>query len=486
MLSNSSVAIGVNLAEICSDAGLKLVPKQLTLLNELNNSITNNLFTNIDQREFIEPAILSSSLGNEQENRIGKVYVQSTHDGIMDNYIEDLSKLVTGYISFARNVVNKEVNLLKENVEERLSNYKYKEAEDFFNVKYFKLDNVFNSYLVDNEIKTYRDSSGKYFFDSMSLRKITEEDFDLCKYILTGDEEQDLVIQSWFNAVGKEKATGLIIENIREYNLSVDELLDYSLVNYLFYRNLVEKNDLDLGYSSVQLRSKATSNRDYFGNKLCIALDLYRKDIRNGKLLSSNSDVAFSYFNTNALNITVYEESFAKLAEAGCNIEVLFGFISSSNTNNITVDELVNNKENYLQKWNNTRSLYLISINNNRLDIFKQLLRETYESSLTKTDLSEEEQGFLNENPKFLEESRCLGNAYIDQLHLSDIDDVDSICLDLVAKIRYRFTNSYYILREMKEILCLSDNVQPLEAALFATIRYITDYLVDQLDIVKF
>jgi len=485
MLSNSSVVIGTNLAEICVDRNLQLIPKKLTLLDELTAAVSNNLFTTVSNRELIEPAIIAASSGIESERKGIKSYIQSSHDTIMDNYIVDLANLVTNYISFARNVVNKEVNLLKESLETALANYRYKEPEDFFNVKYYKLHEVYNSYLVENEISSYKDSSSKYFFESMNLNKITEESFDLAKYILTGDEEQDLLIQDWFSSIGKNRAISFIIENIPEYSLSTDALLDYSLVNYLFYRNLVEKSDIDLGLTTVQLRTKATSNRDYFGNKLNVALELYRKDIRNGKILSSSSETSFSYFNINPLNITVYEESFAKLAEGGGNIEVLFGFIVTNNTNDVTVDHLLENKEDYQQKWMNIRSLYMIFLNNNRLNIFKQILREVFENSLNKTEISEEEQSFLNENPGFIDETKRLGNEYIDQLHISDINDLDTITLDLVAKIRYRFTNAYFILKEMKENLALSNDMEPLEAALFATVKYVTDYLCEQVDVVR-
>lgn len=485
MLSNSSVVIGTNLAEICVDRNLRLVPKQLTLVNELTNAINNNMFSAINQRDYVEPAILMAASGVENENRGVKSYQQSSHDTFMDSSVEDLSKLVGSYISFARNVVNKEVTLLKESLEGGLSAYKYKEPEDFFNVTYFKLHEVFSSYLVNNEIGSYKDSSRKYFFESMSLSKVTEPEFDLAKYLLTGDEEQDTVLQGWFAVIGQPRALQFITENIPEYSLSTDALLDYALVNYVFYRNLVERSDLDLGLTSVQLRTKATSNRDYFGNKLGVALELYRKDIRIGKLLSSSSETQFSYFNASPLNITVYEENFAKLAEGGANIEVLFGFIATSSSNDINVDALIAGKEDYLQKWTNTRSLYLISLNNNRLAIFKQILRETFASSLGK-DMSEDEQGFLNENPHFLDETKTLGHAYIDQLEVSDIDDLDHIALELVARSRYRFTNAHFILKEMQEILNMSDSVTPLEAALYATVKYITDYLVEQLDVVKF
>ena len=483
MLNQSSVTIGTNLAEIVANANIKLVPKQSTLLQELVAAINNNMFSKIEKRDYIEPTILQASLGNEVVVKNIKSYSQSSHDTLMDNYITDLSNIITNHISFARNVVNKEVTKLKEKIQEGLSTFKYKEAEDFFSISYFKLSDVFRSFIVENEINSYKGATAKFFFDSVDLSKIVKEDFDLLAYILTGDEEQDKLISAWFATLGKDKAFGFIADNIPEYALSVNNLLDYSLVNYLFYRNLLNRADLDLGYSSIQLNSKASANRDYFGNKLCVAIDLYNRDITSKKLLTTDSETAFSYFNDKPLSITIYEESFAKLAEAGLSIEVLFGFISSENRNNITVDELVAGKDNYISKWNNTRSLYLISMNNSKLDIFKQIVTQKFEESVN--ELTEEEKEVTNNSPKFIADTKEIGVKYIDQLQLSEIDNVDKICLDLVARIRFRFSNAFFILNEMSEILKMSDNIQPLEAALYASLKYVADFLLEQVDIVK-
>jgi hypothetical protein len=39
----------------------------------------------------------------------------------MDNYQVDLSNIITNHIAFARGVVNKEINLLKEKIQQGLS-----------------------------------------------------------------------------------------------------------------------------------------------------------------------------------------------------------------------------------------------------------------------------------------------------------------------------------------------------------------------------
>ena len=487
MLNHSSTVVGANLAEILVDRGIKLVPKSQTLLSELCAAISNNMLSYPgNDKSFIASSLVGASTGYEKVDRGGvKEYVGSPHDTFMDNYIEDLSKLVSGYIGFARSVVNKEVTLLKEEVVEGLSSFRHKEPEDFFSVKYFKLGEVFRTYLVQDEIKSYLGGS-KVAYEDMSLKKVAEEDFDLAGYLATGDSDLDGLLGGWLAEMGAPRAKGYIVDRVAEYDMGLDTLADYALVNYLFYRNLVQKTDLDLGYSLATLRTKASANRDYFGNKLAIVIEQYHKDVRNGRLLTNTSEMNFSYFNDKALEIVVYEEAFAKLAEAGGGVEVLFGYISGGIGGvDVTVDALVADKDKYISKWNNTRSLYLISLNANRLTVFKQIVAQMFESSLKRESMDEDEKAYLSQHAHFVEETMKLGHAYIQALEVSEIDDVDRICLELVAKIRYRFTNAYFILKEMSEILKMNEKIEPMEAALYATVKLVTDYLLEQMDAVR-
>lgn len=487
MLNQSSAVVGSNLAQAFVEQGIVLVPKANTLVSELGVALSNNLLGGDGLgMDAIASVLVSGSTGYEQIARGGnKEYVSSSHDTFMDNYIDDLAGLVAGYVGFARGVVNKEVTALKEAVEDAMASYKHKEPEEFFSVTYFELHEVFVSHVVESEISGYVSASSSHF-ESMSLRKIVENDFDLGGYLMTGDQDQDRIIASWMAQVGGQKACGYLLENVREYEMSVDQLLDYALVNYLFYRNLTIKTDLEVGLSLSALRSKASVNRDHFGKMLVVLLEQYKKDVRNGRLMTTTSAVGFSYFNAKALSVTIYSESFAKLAEGGGSIEMIFGHLSSvDGGNSITVDRILADKEGYLAKWHNTRSLYLILMNSNRLDIFKQILRDRFEASLDAKVDNGDEQEYLLAHPQFIFETKKLGNAYIDALQASQIDDLDTLCLELVAKIRYSYTNGYYILKEMSELLKMSEKIEPMEAALYATIKYVTDFLLESVDVVR-
>jgi hypothetical protein len=85
----------------------------------------------------------------------------------------------------------------------------------------------------------------------MDLRASLNEEFDLLSYILTGDEAQDRLITGWFTILSNGNALHYILDNIPEYSLSVIDLLDYSLINYLFCFYLLNKADLTVGLSSI-------------------------------------------------------------------------------------------------------------------------------------------------------------------------------------------------------------------------------------------
>jgi hypothetical protein len=85
-----------------------------------------------------------------------------------------------------------------------------------------------------------------------------------------------------------------------------------------------------------------------------------------------------------------------------------------------------------------------------------------------------------------MEEFRKLGVKHIDILELSDLEDIDSVLLALVTKIRFRFTNAYFILSEMNNILKMSNNIDPLATVLYSTINYLVDFMLEQTTVTRF
>jgi hypothetical protein len=127
--------------------------------------------------------------------------------------------------------------------------------------------------------------------------------------------------------------------------------------------------------------------------------------------------------------------------------------------------------------------MYLVYLNNSRLDIFKQIVTQKFEESLNELTDAEKEDGFSS--AEYMEATKQMASDYIKNIQLSEIDNIDLIALELVAKIRFRFSNAYFILKEMHEIMQMNNEMQPLEAALYATIKYVADFLIEQVDTIR-
>lgn len=487
MLSNQSLEISANFSKSLLDKKIHLEPLNNTALSELSAAI-NNVYRPGYAPKSIEDVVhhlVDASEGTYLSNKTGKTYAMSSHDAFMDDYREKLSKLVANYVRFSRAVVVPEVKALQQKLTEDLSNYKFKEPEDFFNITYFKPADVFGSALVDGELAAFKSSTG-YTVDYLGTGKLTAETMDVCTYLLTGSPDIDAMITGWIAQVSCERVLSYINTEVKEYMLDVPALLDYSLANYLFYRNLSEKADLNLGYSIMQLRTKASNNRNAFGYKLYSALELYARTVRNKQLLTTNSSVkvVVQPFSDATYPVTVYEESFKTLAEGGCPIEALMGYISYEESYTIKADELIAKKDFYVAKWENVRSLYIIRLNSKRLDLFKNMLSAAFIGTLNTACEEELEarKGFTNYdfivNEKF--------TAYVKTLTTDNIDDIAKVCLDAVAGVRFYYSNAHYILGNMQRLLNMHESMKPDEAALYSVIEYLVDFFVKQLKVTKY
>lgn len=489
MLNRSTLDISANLSEILVDQGVKLVTKPGTLISELCKSIENVRSLRLSEGyldiDSIKNDLEFSSRGSDVGEGANKSYAASEHDSYMDNYIEDLASLTSGYLNFSRNVVNKEVNKLVESTLSAVSNYKHREPEDFFEVEYYKIHDVFKTYTISEEISGYNSGSEKGSPERINLKSITEEDSQsLENYFLIGDGEEDLHISGWLSSLGGS-VKHYLLDNVYEASLQINDQLNYYLVNYLFYRNLSNTPNINTGDSAATLKRKASFARDYYGTRLKGAIDLYHTQIKQGRIIVSNNRPVFSYFNEGTVKLCLFEETFGSLAEAGGGIETVLGYIVTGDcTVTISVNELIKDLAKYKNLWDKTRSLYMIHLNTKRLDIFKHTLRNCFESSIHKDSLTEAEQEFIKDS-NFQTTTFSLANAYIDKLTIDEIEDLEKISLELVGKIRFRFTNAYTLLSRMRELMLMDETLTPMEAALYSTINYLTDYCLDQTNVVK-
>lgn len=485
MLNKNACQLGTNLALMLLEKNRDLTPARGTLLHELVNTSYRSINPNTmpETLEFLPSYISDCSQGFFQDEKNGqKAYQCSSHDALMDNYIETISKLVANHVQYARSVVYPKVQYLAEAVTAALKQHEVQQPEDFFSVSVYCLPEVFSSELVEDEVLGF--SAGSAANHVMNFGEAVTDGFDLLAYLKTGDTDKDALIANWFGSVEPDKLNGYLFggKPHLEAALALHELIEYSFINFLFYRSLAFRQDLTSGLSVIQLVTRASDNRDYFARSLRAGLESYKLQIKQGVILSASSDVAFSYLSNKRFGITLYQESFEKAAAEGATIEQVFGFISQYASVGLTAEMLKNEGANYAAAWNTVRGLYLTHITSHRDSALKMALKLNVTEAIYH-NLSEEETAFFQESPGFEQETAKMVNAYVDNLDTGCLERTQDIYIDLIAGIAYRHSSAARIIREMVSLMKEDTTIESSQAALLSTVKYVTDYLIEELSV---
>lgn len=490
MLTKTSCQLGVNLARMLQHHGKDLTPVKGSLLDELSIAsylpdpqVRNAEYTPSDEQ--LAFYVSDSTQGAYSDAASGqKTYQPSRHDCLMDNYIETLSSLVAQQVVFSRSVVYPKIQYFADQVSQTLATCTVKQPEDFFTVKMYCLPEAVSLRLIEDEVMNFTPSSAAN--TAINFKQDVYKDFDLSSYLKTDDLDFDNAASAWYNASDKNKLFGYVFSNkpVLEAALSVNELIDYSLTNFLFYRSLCLKKDMQTDLSVVELTIRATNNRDYYARALKAAVQAYSQLVRQGVVLSSDSQTNFSYLGDTCVCITVYQETMAQAAANGSSIEQIFGFISQFSSTALKVEMLKTEGNNYLRAWERVRGLYLAYINSQRDTLFKMALKRNFAQMLDE-ESTDEDKEFFNAHPGYKAKSLELANEYIDKLTLGSLEQTQQVYIDLIARIAYRDSAASFIIPEMSRLLGKDQQIEPQHAALISTVKYVTSYLIDQASLTR-
>ncbi len=486
MLTKQSATVGVGLAGILEGSNIKLIPKAGTLVGELTSAVTKNpLFGGVcsSEEDLVDRLMLSSS-GTTSSSNGTQFYVPADHDAICDNYIQELASICSAHTSYARAVVNAEVTKYKEAVNLAISEYRHPEPEDLFNVTYSKLPDYYRFgalYDLITSSSNKQDNTKSMRPDVLNFTGVNREEFDLVNYLQTGDIEIDSVISAVVSGYGKEV--------VNDWALTATELsqddkmafIDAALIRYMFYTALMEKNDLPTNCSLVTLKTNCRNNADYYMRELQNAIDSVNAMTKSGFLFNSNPGRGFSFLDETPISLDINEEVFETLAEKGYTIQAIFGYLSTVNSKyTVTANELPE-ASTCIDEWTKVRTLYAIKLHRQKDSLVKRVLAVEFDKALASV-ADEEEVKFNKTDSRFAQETRDLGYAYIDSIETSVDINIDEIALDLMAKIRFRYTNAYILLKEMSDIMKMDEKITPMEAALYSNVKYVTDFLLEQCD----
>lgn len=487
MLNLSTTQIGTNLALILHDRKIDLTPKAATLVEALSKPVKNRIDTlgNGWTTEALPHILVESSQGDRSvvQGSPNSVYNPTEHDTLMDNYIVELSQIIGQHVNFARQVVHTKVKHLQDATEAAFSRFQIKEAEDFFVVHYYEHPELFKSDFIAQEVLSVKTPPKSAMI--VNFGDALSGEFDLSAYFVTGDEVTDELIQKWISKTGKDKLMSYLTPKSAGYELTLfgPNAIDFYMTNFLLYRQLAIKQDISVGMSERQLITAASTNRDYYAGQLANQLENYERAVNQGVLLTPDSETKFSYLSGRKFEITIYEDAFKALVDEDRAMEKIYGAIASTGSTSLTVEMVKGQGPTLLAKWNSVRSLYSAYLVSSRSNLLKSSLKLALDSAID-LECGEGEDCPIKDTT-YRAQSVELALAYIDTLQSSDADDLYKVCMEVMARIVYRFSNAYFFIREMYEILEHDDDIDPRDAAHAACVSYITDFLLEQVDIGK-
>lgn len=500
MLSKVAIANGIQVASRLSKEGFRLSAKPNTLLSELNMPFT---FVNIGKElsSQINPSSYEEAVEgiikniNEPiysvDNSNKKSFLPKDHDILTDNYIDDLKKIVSNHFNFTRNTVNQQAWKFHENFLQAMENYiKEKQPENVFSVTYVDTPEVYVSDYTNMILSTVPKTSNYMITDKdrLNLSSVFTEDFKVIEYITsTMSEEDTKAFSSYLNTIGEATVKSYILGTCNSYAMSQWFAVEYFFVNMLFYQALFSRLDLNIEPSVQSLRIKTDYLRKIFASSFEQNYITMKSYIDKGNMIVDYVNTPFSVFNAEgSFKIAVHNENFKKFIEAGASIETLFGYIGSDTSNLYGLKVSDFNESNigfYTNKWSNLRNIFQYRLHAEKTSVFKICLLNEF--SKFYEEISKEDISFKGHSPaKYDDVTIESVKKYIDEIvnvNLEDEKYTYQVALDIIAGIVYGDTPAWYILSKMKDILESNDNLDASEAAFFAAIEYLTEYLCEQI-----
>jgi len=297
----------------------------------------------------------------------------------------------------------------------------------------------------------------------------------------TGNSSLDEDIIEYLNSIPVSVVTGAFVTffsgptNYVEGNdilkLNGYERFSYGLIGYLTARRLLDNIPDGVNMSMKDYNSVVADIMNFSGGLMSTGIDMIDGYYRTQTLLLGKADLAYSPV------VGVCGEVYREWIKD--NSEELVIASSVSDRPRYTVSSIEAHKEEIMNEWNSFCTLYKINSERRHIDEIKATL-VSYAYTDTLTDFEKE---YAADNKDYLSIVKQNADSYVNSLSGTDLENLDNVCLHLIAKCRYYFTSAYVILSAMNEAYKLNSELEPREAALLSIIDYLASYMSSQVTV---
>jgi len=476
MLNKNTFMNAVGFAEALAANNVKAAALPNTVIYELVR-LSNPEFFNqkLDNEQSLDLFADSVQLATQSDH--GNL---SAHSAAIDGYIQDISQLVSNHISYAKNSVVPVINDFSEKYRQFRESISGSEVAKY-NVVKLCLPSILKDESFLEVLKPYKNRKPLQPSKSFFL-KTDKTDEELLALVSIGHNRTDKLIHEWlgqFNPeflshvwqsffVNSKGAATFKFQDIEKRNVfeRCDVALAMFLISNKLFNDVQDAEGMDLNtYKRIM-----AEYRDYSGSVLTQAID------RIVYFTKAKTLVVEAL--TEPYTVKVNGELYDPWLDNGGDSDVILGLaVSGSDVRNL---DLINeNAQKYKNQWNSYVAFLSTKEKNESVLACKRWIEGEVYSGLKTLDDTEKE--YINSHPTYMDTVKKLLAEELDMIKSKDLEDVDLVSLRIIGKVRFFYTCAYEILSDMLEASKVNPDIDPREAALFAAINYVADYVADQI-----
>lgn len=478
MIDKKSFEQAIPLASILASKGMSIVAVAGTPLEKLTS--TTALLSTVSASVEVGD---QASLGENDARDYQYSSDNEAHNSYFDQVVTLLSSSVSQHISNAKNVVSPLVLAASETIIERMK--LEVETEPSYKVIVVGLpEPMKNDSFKEAVIKA---SGGIYADPEKYLRLTDKSPQEIQEMMLTGSNEFDEKIKLWFVSKGdvffdrvwKNSFMDTIESNVSNPSTLMDSFkdkkdgTDYALAVYFLARRLMDDVPAETKMTLADYKRYVAQYLDAAAVKLAQEYQLNEATSQTGSLVLSH--------NEKKMEVMVYEDTYLNYIKNGGKNETIFGSLIE-NQIPFQISTLKDKEQDFKTSWDRYAMFSKATIQNKAFAKFKEITLSVLLSQLAEpTDIEKE---MMLTNPGLLTDVGNQYNDYVNALGMVEMGDPYSVALKAIAKLRFHYTSAFSFLTSINDICKQNPNIDVREAALIATVEYVTDHQLDQMKLV--
>lgn len=408
----------------------------------------------------------------------------SQHDAIMDDIITEAATQVGAHLNFAKNTVRP---LIKEYVDTVCAQLAAYPDQGSYTPTIVRVDLPEVALMAQIEREADKFKDGVYRPLTTALRLPSLSAAEAVALMTTGAAAMDAAIALWVAARDEGfflNAYNVAFCSTQEGVTDSPESLLTNKVDggqnltamFLMARRLLETPPEESGYSLTEYRVAVGEMVEQLGLRLVNAYaDRARNISQQNLVLSSDKDTAW-----------VLKPIYDQWIEEGNNPAILFGNLLMDRPN-ISVPAIAVDATKCLELWERQNRFLTLTLQNRKADAAKETLR--FCATKLMAENLDECFGECTNEQTLAFASPTVTNArdevfkYIDSLDNESLKDLWQIGTCVVAGKIFAYSAAYDILKGLEQATRDNPGIEPAEAALLSTISYVTNYVVDQIEL---